>query len=67
MTEFDSKPMRGSKSALLSASEVRSQTDKRFKETKTGLIGAQRETMLTSELQFLVRNFPFFFIFLVCF
>ncbi len=51
MTEFeDSKPMRGSKSALLT-------TDQRFKETKTGLIGAQRETMLNSELQFLVGNF----------
>ena len=52
MSEFDSKPMRGSKSAA--STEVRTTTDQRFRETKTGLIGIQRESMLTSELQFLV-------------
>ena len=31
-------------------------TDRRFEPTKTGLIGLQRDTMLSSELQFLVRE-----------
>lgn len=53
MNEFDSKPFRGSKSAT-PVNEMRTTTDHRYRETKTGLIGIQRETMLTSELQFLV-------------
>ncbi len=32
------------------------QTDRRFNPTKTGLVGVQRETMLSSELQYLVNN-----------
>ncbi len=32
-------------------------TDPRYKSTKTGLVGAQRDTMLESELQLLVIYF----------
>ena len=45
---------RGSKSAPLKP------TDKRFQPTKTGLIGAQRETMLQNELHYLVSLFVLF-------
>ena len=40
---------RGAKSAPF-------KTDNRFRPTKTGVIGVQRETMLQNELHYLVRH-----------
>lgn len=47
MSDHNDFDYSGAKSAPL-------RTDKRFQTTKTGLIGAQRDTMLQNELQFLV-------------
>lgn len=54
MSEFETKPTRGTKSATPTLDTTKLNTDQRFRDTKTGLIGIQRESMLTSELQFLV-------------
>ena len=55
MSEFETKPTRGTKSATPNLDSSKLITDQRFRDTKTGLIGIQRETMLSSELQYLVN------------
>jgi hypothetical protein len=55
MSEFDIRPQRGTQSALTS-NELAKTTDQRFKDTRAGLIGKQRESMLASELHYLVSR-----------